>query len=89
MAFLYFEALYQLGDRKKIEAEIRRLTSLNALISQAGYDEMTFTDFVECTIDLLQKTIDAILNGSGDEFLAESFNDEGMSSAIIMHFRVS
>ena len=68
--------------------EIERLTSLNALLMEAGFAEIIYSDFVESTIELLQKTIDAILNGLGDEFLAESFNDESVSSAIIMHFRV-
>jgi hypothetical protein len=89
ISFLYFEILYQLGDRAKIETEIRRLTALNNLLTDAGFSDFVYMDFCEVTIELLQKTIDAILNGSGDDFLVESFNDEDVSSAIIMHFRVS
>src|SRR6266536_1937053 len=87
--FLYFETLYSLGDRNKIEAEVQRMTALNSFMVQAGYPEIIFADFAECTIELLQKTLDAILNSSGDQFITDYFNDESSSSAIIMHFRVS
>jgi hypothetical protein len=89
IAFLYFEILHSLGDRANKEEEIGRMTSLNTMLVAAGYDEIIFGDFADCTVELLQQTAEAVVNGSGDHFLTEYFNSEENSSAIIMHFRVS
>lgn len=73
----------------KILAEESRLKSLNNLLNAVGFQEVLYEDFVEETISLLRQTATSIPcqdNGAG---LLHSFNDAGMSNAIITHFRVS
>ena len=87
--FGYFEALLRLGDPMKILAEESRLKSLSNLLNAVGFQEELYEDFVDETISLLRQTAASIPcqdNGAG---LLDSFNDAGMSNAIITHFRVS
>lgn len=86
MAFGYFETL--LGDPSRIRTEISRLQGLNTLISAIGYEEDLYIDFVEQTLDLLEKIAKPASGQDVSQTLLEQFNDDGVSNAIITHFRV-
>lgn len=87
--FGYFEALLRLGDPMKILAEESRLKSLNNLLNSVGFREEIYEDFVDETISLLRGTAASIPCHDDGAALLGSFNDAGMSNAIITHFRVS
>lgn len=73
----------------KILAEESRLKSLNNLLNAVGFQEDLYEDFVDETVSLLRATAASMpCHDNGDGLLA-SFNDAGMSNAIITHFRVS
>lgn len=87
--FGYFEALLRLGDPMKILAEESRLKSLNNLLNSVGFQEGIYEDFVDETITLLRATAASIPCHDDGAALLASFNDAGLSNAIITHFRVS
>jgi len=89
IAFCYFETLLRLGDRNKIIAEETRLKSLNNLLNSVGFQEYLYEDFVEDTIGLLRQISESIPVRDDGAALLASFNDVGISSGIITHFRVS
>lgn len=89
LAYGYFEALLRAGDAMRIQSEIVRLKSLNNLLNAVGNDPMLYEDFVQETLDLLERTsVDLPCVDDGAMLLA-SFNDAGITAAIITHFRVS
>lgn len=88
IACSYFEALQRTGDKGRILEEETRLRSLNNLLNTAGFRNDIYIDFVEETIDLLRLLADPQAAKDG-KLLLEKFNDAGVSSAIITHFRVS
>lgn len=54
-----------------------------------GYDPDLYLDFVQETCDLLKQTAANVATADGEQKLVASFNDEGISSSIITHFRVN
>ena len=87
--FGYFEALLRLGDPMKVLAEESRLKSLNNLLNAVGFQEDLYEDFVDETLSLLRETATSIPCQDNGAALLSSFNDAGVSNAIITHFRVS
>jgi ubiquitin thioesterase protein OTUB1 len=88
IAFSYFETLLRIGDKTRIVGELARLKSLNNLLNQAGFAEHLYEDFVAETIDLLSDLAYSLPPPGDDTGLLKAFNDAGISSAIITHFRV-
>ncbi|KAK1775677.1 peptidase C65 Otubain-domain-containing protein [Copromyces sp. CBS 386.78] len=90
IGFGYFETLIKLGNKAQVDAEKQRLEGLNQYIQHhGGFDPMVFVDFVEETIDLLQRVSDKFANP--DDALKEvvdTFNDVGISNGIIYHLRL-
>lgn len=89
LAFGYFEVLLRTTDRRRIERESARLKSYNTLLNTIGYEEDLYIDFVQETLDLLERTAANIGRPDGEQLLLASFNDESVSNSIITHFRVS
>lgn len=89
LAFGYFEILLRTANRDKIERELARLKSYASLLSSAGYDPDLYADFVEETLELLDRTAASLGCQDGEQKLLASFNNEGVSNSIITHFRVS
>lgn len=89
LAFGYFEALLNSTDRDAIARESARLKSYNHLLNVVGYDPDLYSDFVQETFDLLDLIAANVGSTDGEEKLVASFNDDGISSSIITHFRVN
>ncbi|KAH0534155.1 hypothetical protein FGG08_007246 [Glutinoglossum americanum] len=88
IAFSYFETLHRIGDKGRILEELTRLKSLNNLLNQAGFAEHLYEDFVQETLNLLSEIAYSLPTSSDDAGLLKAFNDPGISSAIITHFRL-
>ncbi|KAI9670718.1 MAG: hypothetical protein M1817_003828 [Caeruleum heppii] len=88
VAFSYFETLLRLGDKHRILDEETRLKSLNNLLSSFGYEEHLYEDFVEETVTLLKLLANSVPSEPCHSMLLQQFNDPGVSSAIITHFRL-
>ena len=88
LAFGYFEALIRTGDSARVQSEAVRLKSMNNLLSVLRQDADIFEDFVQETLDLLERTRVDMNEDHGRNLLA-SFNDDGICAAVITHFRVS
>lgn len=89
LAFGYVESLSRATSRDRIERESARLKSYNALLNSVGYDQDLYIDFVQETLDLLDRTAASLGHHDCEQKLLASFNDEGISNSIITHFRVS
>lgn len=50
---------------------------------------MLYEDFVDATLDLLEKTARSLSNHDGRRIILEAFNNDENSNAIVYHFRVS
>ncbi|KAL2161035.1 hypothetical protein VTH06DRAFT_8748 [Thermothelomyces fergusii] len=88
IGFGYFETLVKLGDKARIEAERQRLEGLNALLENiGGFSPYVFQDFVEETLNLLQK-ISGLAGHAAMAALQEAFNMPDVSNSIIYHFRM-
>lgn len=89
LAFGFLEALLHAKDRTVIDQERARLDSLNETLDAAGLDKDLYEDFTQTTFDLLEAIAERLpCRDDGQDLLAR-FNDDGVSSAIITHFRVS
>ena len=92
IAYSYFETLIRLNDPIHFEAEEARMWSLNNLLNTAGFRQDIYMDFVEETINLLRLISESISSphnpAHGRSVLLDKFNDPGVSSAIITHFRL-
>ena len=65
------------------------MNSMESLLkSEFNYDEYTYEDWRDSTIELLQWTADSIPCIDDAAALTEKFNDPGISSAVIQWFRV-
>lgn len=84
VAFSYFEALVRIGDPHKFLEEEARLKSLSNILNDAGFEEHTYEDWMEDTINLLRKTSNA---GTGSAVLLETFNDMHGSMSIITYLK--
>ena len=92
MAFSYFEKLIEPANRAMLHSEVARITSLNSLLTTAGFEEWLFEDMAEETITLLKK-LSKIGESSQDlehskKLLLQHFNDFGISGSIIYHLRL-
>lgn len=89
LAFGFFEALLNSTDRDAIARETARLRSLNNLLTVVGFEPDLYLDFVQETFDLLDQIATNLGSTAGEEKLLAHFNDDGISSSIITHFRVN
>lgn len=89
LAFGYFEALLNSTDRDTIARESARLKSYNNLLNVVGYNPDLYSDFIQETFDLLDLIAANVGSTDGEEKLVGSFNNDGISSSIITHFRVN
>lgn len=89
LAYGYFEALLRAGDPMRIQAEMVRLKSMNNLLNAVGNDHLLYGDFVQETLDLLERTRADLPCVDDGAMLLASFNDMSITASIITHFRVS
>lgn len=62
---------------------------MNNLLKSQGHDLEVFEDFVQETLDLLDRTrVDMDRSDVNGMNLLASFNDESITNAVITHFRV-
>ena len=66
-----------------------RLKSLNNLLNAMGQNPTIYEDFVDETLNLLERTRVEVTSLDGGAMLLSSFNDHSITAAIITHFRVS
>lgn len=88
LAFGFFEALLNSTDSDAIARETARLKSYNNQLNLVGYEPDLYMDFVQETFDLLDLIAANAGSTEGEEKLVAHFNDDGISSSIITHFRV-
>lgn len=89
LAFGFLEALLHAKDRTVIDGERARLESLNRMLDDAGHSRDLYEDFTQTTLDLLDAIAEHLPCRDDGQDLLERFNEDGVSSAIITHFRVS
>ncbi|KAK5164317.1 uncharacterized protein LTR77_010012 [Saxophila tyrrhenica] len=87
IAFGYFETLINLGDGNKFLEEEARLRSLMNTCTAAGYDPSLLEDFAEETYTLLRKVANGMQDGTAENALHETFNDDYVQNFIITHIR--
>jgi len=68
---------------------VAKLREYNKILDDLGYDRIMYEDFVDATLNLLEKTAASLPNHDGGRTILETFNDTDTSSGIICHFRVS
>lgn len=91
IAFCYYETLQKLGDKALVEAEIQRLTSMNAMLEASGFDITIFEDFQDEALQLLRDVAGSIYLGpptDSNSIVLQRFNDANSSSPIIYYFRL-
>jgi hypothetical protein len=91
IAFAYFEALLRVGDGNKLQEEEARLNSMGNLLEHIGYSRDIWIDFADEAFELLRKLASSLHNvdGAAADILLQSFNDMGVSMAIITYFKAS
>lgn len=89
LAFGFLEALLHAKHRTVIEAERSRLESLNRMLDDAGHSKDIYEEFTQTTLGLLDAIAERWPCRDDGQDLVERFNADGVSSAIITHFRVS
>jgi ubiquitin thioesterase protein OTUB1 len=91
IAFTYFEALLREGNVDKFGDEEGRLVSMGNLLEHIGYSRDIWIDFADEAFDLLRKLGNSVslMDGAAADILLQSFNDMGISMAIITYFKVS
>ena len=88
MAFGYIEALIHLGDGNKFAEEEARLRSLSNVLNAAGFESYLYEDFADELFETMRKVANGLHDGTAEDILLESFNDETVQNYIITHFRV-
>jgi hypothetical protein len=88
LGFGYCEALLHAPHRDVILDEIKRLENMNRMLDDAGHSRDLYEDFTQPTMDLLKELADRLPCRDDGKYLLDRFNEEGVSSAIITHFRV-
>ncbi|KAF2132169.1 cysteine proteinase [Dothidotthia symphoricarpi CBS 119687] len=90
IAFTYFEALLRVGDANKLEDEEARLNSMGNLLDHIGYPRDIWMDFAEEAFELLRTLANSLhaMDGAAPDILLRSFNDLGVSMAIITYFKL-
>ncbi|KAF1811059.1 cysteine proteinase [Eremomyces bilateralis CBS 781.70] len=88
VAFSYYEALYNTGNKSKFYSEEARLRSLGNLLNQVGFPEHLYEDFAIEAFQLLQETAVAMENNDGGAKLLAAFNDESLSMSIITYLKL-
>ncbi|CUS07556.1 unnamed protein product [Tuber aestivum] len=89
VAFGFFELLLKTGDSNHIGMQYARIASLNGLMMLAGLQPFIYEDFAEVTFELLG-AIDsspAIDTPCDVSMIADRFNNQDVSDAIITHFK--
>lgn len=77
------------GDSLRVQSEIVRLKSMNNLLNIMGHHPEMYEDFVDETLNLLERTrVDMDMMKDNERMLLASFNDAGIAGAVITHFRV-
>jgi ubiquitin thioesterase protein OTUB1 len=77
-----------LSDSNKLAEEEARLRSLSNILNAAGYDPMLYDDFADELFELMRKVANGLHDGTAEDILLQSFNDEMVQNYIITHFRV-
>ncbi|KAF2785623.1 cysteine proteinase [Melanomma pulvis-pyrius CBS 109.77] len=90
IAFTYFETLIRVGDVNKFEDEEVRLASMHNLLNIAGFQPDVYIDWVDEAFDLLRKLAASVqvMDGAAPGILLDTFNDLGISLAIITYFKL-
>jgi ubiquitin thioesterase protein OTUB1 len=67
-----------------------RLQSMNNLLNGVGFVQDIYEDFAEQAFELLQTLAASVraMDGRADRILLETFNDYGISMAIVTYFKV-
>lgn len=91
IAFTYFEALLRVGSWERFADEEGRLNSMGNLLEHIGYPRDIWIDFADEAFELLRKLGDSVhaMDGTAADILLQSFNDMGVSMAIITYFKAS
>lgn len=80
----------QSGDLHRIEQERARLKGFDETIQAAGIDIDLLLDMFDSSYDLLNRMREAIESDKKNEnTVLQTMNDEGESSCILYHFKVS
>ena len=77
----------RLGSPSKIHGEAARLSSLNNLLDATGQEKYMYEDWVEETIQLLERVASTPADDT-EAVLMEAFNDLEKANSITQHFRV-
>ncbi|KAI9885051.1 MAG: hypothetical protein M1823_003150 [Watsoniomyces obsoletus] len=88
IAFSYFEALAQVGDRNRVLEEQTRLRSLNNLLNRAGFEVHLYEDYVDVTLELLGELAGLVPSTAAASRVEEKFNDPDVANAVIAHIRL-
>ncbi|KAJ4362154.1 hypothetical protein N0V95_001502 [Ascochyta clinopodiicola] len=90
IAFTYFEALLRVGSAERIDDEEARLNSMGNLLEHIGYSRDIWIDFADEAFELLRKLATSVhaMDGAAADILLQSFNDMGVSMAIITYFKL-
>lgn len=91
IAFTYFEALLRVGSAERLDDEVARLNSMGNLLEHIGFSRDIWIDFADEAFDLLRKLAASVhaMDGQDADILLQSFNDAGVSMAIITYFKAS
>lgn len=88
--FGYFEVLLQSRDLRQIALEMARLRNFDDTMRAAGIDVDILIDMFDSTYELFDRIKTSIEGeNTSESILLEAMNDEGDSSCILYHFKVS
>lgn len=68
--------------------EHARISSLSGLMDSVGFQSYIYEDFAEATYNLFSTLGAGTFSASDDAVLLSTFNDPGVSDAIVTHFKV-
>ena len=77
-----------MGDGNKFAEEEARLRSLSNVLNAAGFDAMLYEDFADELFETMRKVANGLHDGTAEEILMQSFNDDTVQNYVITHFRV-
>ena len=90
MLFSYIEVLLRLGNGipDRMQAERDRIQGMTEMLHRSEYAPITWEEWVETTIELIDELMSTLPAGDSIERLEKAFNDEGIAPALVQHFRV-
>lgn len=77
-----------MGDANRFAEEEARLRSLSNVLNAAGFDSMLYEDFADMLFDTMRKVAAGLQDGTAEDILFASFNDDEVQNYVITHFRV-